>query len=117
MSRSASDSAPANGPVDSVHFAQLVHFLPMIPTSAKFLNLAAFLAKPAARDFSFLQPLVSCARPAQAKAAFFDALPAIKSTLRALASSTPISPVAAVAIVASVAECMDAAAAAGGGAS
>ena len=30
-------------------FLKLVHFLPMIPSSAKYLNLASFLAKPAAQ--------------------------------------------------------------------
>ena len=42
-------------PVSSEQFLKLVHFLPMIPASAKYLNLGSFLSKPAAQDFLFLQ--------------------------------------------------------------
>jgi len=102
-------------PVSSEQFLKLVHFLPMIPTSAKYLNLGTFLAKPAAQDFLFLQPLVTCHNPAAAKTAFFSALPSIKGSLVSLASKTALSPAAATKVVEAVASAMDTAASAGGG--
>ena len=94
---------------------KLVHFLPLIPTAAKYMNLGSFLAKPAAADFLFLQPLVRCAQPAPAKAAFFAALPKLKIAVKAIADGAELSPAAAAAVVDTVVEALDQAAAAGGG--
>jgi hypothetical protein len=95
--------------------ARLAHYLPLIPQQAKLLNLSQFLAKPAAQDFLFLQPLVRCAQPSAAKAAFFSALPALKSALHTLHSPAAITPAAASTLAASIADAMDRAANAGGG--
>ncbi|KAL1495908.1 hypothetical protein AB1Y20_014551 [Prymnesium parvum] len=101
--------------ISSEQFLMLVHYLPMIPSTAKYLNLGQFLAKPAAKDFIFLQPLLNCRQPTAAKAAFFSALPNIKNTLSSITSPTPLSSSSALKIVDSVADAMDKAASAGGG--
>ena len=102
-------------PLAPSDIVKLVHFLPLIPTAAKFMNLGSFLAKPAAADFLFLQPLVRCAQPAPAKAAFFAALPKLKIAVKAIADGAELSPAAAAAVVDTVVEALDQAAAAGGG--
>ena len=102
-------------PVSSEQLLKLVHFLPMIPASAKYLNLASFLAKPAAEDFKFLEPLVKCAQPPAAKAAFFSVLGALKTAVRTLSESSPLSTAAAAAIVDEITDGMNRAVTAGGG--
>ena len=101
-------------PLAPSDIVKLVHFLPLIPTAAKFMNLGSFLAKPAAADFLFTQPLVRCAQPAPAKATFFGALPKLKIAVKAIADGAELS-AAAAAVVDAVVEALDQAAAAGGG--
>lgn len=76
---------------------------------------AEFTPPPPPQDFLFLQPLVRCAQPAPAKAAFFAALPKLKIAVKAIADGAELSPAAAAAVVDTVVEALDQAAAAGGG--
>ena len=62
------------------------------------MNLGSFLADPPAADFLFLQPLVRCAQPAPAKAAFFAALPKLKIAVKAIADGAELSPPPAAAV-------------------
>ena len=75
--------------------------------------MSKFLAKPAAANFAFLAPLLSCARPSSAKAAFFSGLPALRTAIAATHSHTVLTPDAAHATVRAILDLMDKAAKAG----
>ena len=100
-------------PLSSEGFVRLAHYLPLIPTQAKYVNLDSFLSKPKAQDFSFLKPLLECRQPHPAKAAFFSALPKLKRHCAALSSPAGVSN--ATVLVNIVTDAMDACATAGGG--
>mmetsp|Transcript_24303 Transcript_24303/g.40208 ORF Transcript_24303/g.40208 Transcript_24303/m.40208 type:complete len:576 (+) Transcript_24303:93-1820(+) len=101
-------------PMNSSQFVRLTHFLPLLPQQAKHLNLQAFLAKPMAADFLFLQPLVTCAHPAAAKAAFFSSLPQLKLAVKELAAPTQLTAARARELVDMIANKMNEAAVSGG---
>merc|ERR1711998_309018 len=75
-------------PISPSQLTRLVHFTPLIPMQARYLNLGTFLSKPAAHDFQFLSPLVECARPAAAKHAFFGALSELKKIVSIASAQT-----------------------------
>lgn len=104
---------PAAFPMTPVQLVRLVHFTPLLPPQARYLNLATFLAKPAASDFGFLAPLVQCDKPSAAKAAFFGGLAKLKAAVAAAAAPAVLTEAASASLVDTILEVMDGAAVAG----
>ena len=84
------DQAAARGAfaLSAEQAVQLLHFVPLIPQHAKHFSLKAFLTGKKAEQFAFLLPLVS---GASAKAAFFEALPSMKSAAARVAVDKRVS--------------------------
>ena len=84
------DQAAASGAfaLSAEQALQLLHFIPIIPQHAKHFSLKSFLTGKKADQYAFLLPLVS---GASAKAAFFEALPGMKTAAARVAADKQLS--------------------------